>query len=321
MEICLDRNSTHVRRSRAAAGSLCGLLACAALLFGARPAAAQVQIELTLARRTYMLYEPLVATVTLTNQAGRDITFEDTGGKPWFNVEVTTLDGQVIQPYDTRYKLNPLTVPAGETRKRKIDLNPLFPIRELGSHRLRANVYLADADKYFGSAYTTFDIAEGQLIWRQDVGVPGSTASVRQVSLLTFQRPDRLELYARVRDGEGGNTVYATHPLGRVLSNGTQPQAVFDRANTLHVLQEAMPSAYLYTQISVDGEWLNQQAYNKVGSNRPRLEKSPSGDVELHGGKLQVAETPTAANSAVREPKLSDRPTGLPGSGKKPDGQ
>ena len=317
METFPCRSAVHPRRPFLAAGWVCFWLACA-VLWSAAQATAQVQIEVSLSRRTYMLYEPLVATVTLTNQAGRDVTFEDTPGKQWFNVEITTLDGQVIQPYDPNYKLHSLTIPAGQTLRRKIDLNPLFPIREQGTHRMRANVYLADADKFFASSYTTFDIAEGQLIWRQDVGVPGSTAAVRQVSLLTFQRPDRLMLYARVRDGEGGTTMYTTQALGRVVSSGPQPQAVLDQQNTLHILHEAMPSAFLYTQISVDGERLTQKAYNKVGTNRPKLEKSPNGDVQVHGGQLQVAPAPGLAAAPVREPKLSDRPTGLPG-GKKPD--
>ena len=318
MEISSRQSPVRPRRPLPALRWVCLSLACAAA-FGAHRAAAQVQMEISLSRRTYMLYEPLVATVTLTNQAGRDVTFEDLPGKQWFNVEVTTLDGQVIQPYDPSYKLNPLTVPAGQTLKRKIDLNPLFPIREQGTHRMRANVYLADADRFFASGYATFDIAEGQLMWRQDVGVPGSN-DVRQVSLLTFQRPDRLMLYARVRDGESGTNVYTTQALGRILSSGGLPQVLLDRENTLHVLQEAMPSAYLYTQISVDGERLNQQAYNKVGTNRPKLEKSPSGEVDVRGGQVQVAQERGAATAPVREPKLSDRPAELPGT-KKPTGQ
>ncbi len=305
--------------SRRAARWLCLWLACAVAL-GAGRAAAQVQIEISLARRTYMLYEPLVATITLTNQAGRDLNFEDTGSKQWLNVDITTLDGQILQPYDPEYKLHPLVLPAGQTLRRKIDLNPLFPVREQGTHRMRANVYLADSDKFFASNYVTFDIAEGQLMWRQDVGVPGST-DTRQVSLLTFQRPDRLMLYARITDGNNGTNMYTTQALGRILAASALPQAMLDRQNTLHVLQEALPSAFLYTQISVEGERLNQQAYDKVGSNRPRLEKLPDGDVELRGGRLQ---TPQAASSVAtaptREPKLSDRPASLLGT-KKRDAQ
>ena len=301
--------------SRRAIGWLCLWLVCA-VAFGAQRAAAQVQIEISLARRTYMLYEPLVATVTLTNQAGRDLVFEDTGSKQWFNVDIATLDGQVIQPYNPDYTLKPLTVPAGQTVVRKIDLNPLFPVREMGTHRMRANVYLADSDKFFASRFVTFDIAEGQLMWRQDVGVPGST-DTRQVSLMTFQRPDRLMLYLRIADGGNGSTMYTTQALGRVLAATAQPQVMLDRMNTVHVLQEAMPSAFLYTQVSIDGERLNQQAYDKVGQSRPKLEKLADGDVQLHGGRLQAPQTATAATAPVREPKLSDRPTDLPGTKKR----
>ena len=287
-------------------------------------AAAQIEVDLTLARRTYMIYEPLVATVTVTNLAGRDVTFADEPGKQWFNVEVTTMDGQVIQPYNPDYKLHPLVVPAGQIVKRRIDLNPLFPIREAGTHRLRANVYLSDANRFFASRYATFDIAEGQLIWRQDIGVPGNTFDTREVSLLTFQRPDRLELYARVRETESGS-VYASTPLGRMVANGTNPQALFDRRNTLHVLHEAAPGAYLHSELTTESEEVSitQQAYVKKGTVRPTLSRTAAGDVEVRGGQPQAKALPSVATAPVREPKLSDRPATLPGQGsKKPaDGQ
>ena len=296
---------------------------CVFLLGLAGHAAAQIEVDLTLTRRTYLLYEPLIATVTVTNLAGRDVTFADEGGKQWFNVEVTTQDGAVIQPYDPSYRLHPLTVPMGQTVKRRIDLNPLFPIRGMGTHRLRANVYLADADRFFASRYVTFDIAEGQLIWRQDVGVPGNTLDTREVSLLTFQRPDRLELYARVREPQSGS-VFASTPLGRLVTNGMLPQAIFDRRNTLHVLQEAAPSAYLHSEITTDSEQVSvsQQAYVKRGPSRPTLSRTPAGDVEVRGGQPQEKELPNVATAPAREPKLSDRPAVLPGQtpGKKTDG-
>ena len=289
-------------------------LACLAAFFGACDASAQIQIQLSLPRRTFVIYEPLIATVTLTNQAGRDVTFEDVPGKQWFNVEITTLDGQVLQPYDRNYHLPSLKIPAGQTLTRKIDLNPLFPIREFGTYRMRANVYLAENDRFYASSYATFDIADAQLIWREDVGVPGGDG-VRQMSLLTFQRLDRLMLYVRVRDQEGP-TVYTTQPLGRLVSTGRGPEAMLDRQNTLHILQEAAPSAYLYTEISVEGEWLTQRAYQKAGTRRPSLIKLASGDVEVQGGQVQAAPTPGVAAATAREPKLSDRPSTLPGTRK-----
>ena len=44
---------------------------------------AQVQVELKLSRPSYILYEPLIATVTVTNNAGRDITLLYYQCKKW----------------------------------------------------------------------------------------------------------------------------------------------------------------------------------------------------------------------------------------------
>ena len=143
-------------------------LAVAVLSFlGAASACAQIEMDLTLARHSYILYEPVLANITVTNNTGRDITLEDTGGKQWFNLDVTRLDGSILQPYSQDFQLRPLTVPNGESLRRQIDLTPLFPIREMGTHRVRANIYFAEADKYFYSNYATFDLTDGKLLWRQ----------------------------------------------------------------------------------------------------------------------------------------------------------
>ena len=281
-------------------------------LCGVRPAGAQVQMELKLSRRTYILYEPVIATVSITNLAGRDLVFEDAPGKQWFNVEITTLDGDLLPPVEPDYKLHPLTIPAGQTVRRQIDLSPLFPIRQQGQHRVRANVYQADAGRFFYSNMAAFELSDGKLFWRQTVGVPGSS-DLRQVSLLTNQLPDKLLLYVRIRD-EVGNTVYTTQQLGRMILGGSDPQEMLDRDNNLHVLQEALPGAYLYTEVGLDGSRLTQKAYNKTASGHPFLAKSESGEVMVRNGQIQVAPAKGVggAGAAPPQPKLSDRPTGMP---------
>ena len=288
------------------------LTAAAFFLLSAASVRAQIEIDLTLARHSYILYEPILATVTVTNNTGQDITLADMAGKQWFNLDVTRLDGSIVQPYSPDYQLRPLTVPNGESLRRQIDLTPLFPIREMGTHRIRANIYFADADKFFYSNYATFDLTDGKLLWRQSVGSPTDIGSTRQVSLLTHTLLDKMLLYVRVRD-ENGGTVYTTQSLGRVITSGREPEEVFDRGNVLHVLHESFPGAYLYTEINMDGERLTQRAYMRVGQSRPTLVKSATGSVEVRGGQLQAP--PVAGPSGpVRAPKLSDRPVGLPAS-------
>ena len=293
-------------------GRAVGLALLWGCLGGVRQSEAQVQMELKLARRTYILYEPVVATVNITNLAGRDIVFEDVPGKQWFNVEITTLDGDLLPPLEPDYKLHPLTIPAGQTLRRQIDLSPLFAIRQQGQHRVRANVYQADANRYFFSNLAAFDLTDGKLFWRQTVGVPGSS-DLRQLSLLTNQLPDKLLLYVRIRD-EVGNTVYTTQQLGRMILGGPDPQEMLDRANNLHVLQEAMPGAYLYTEVGLDGSRLTQKVYNKASSGHPFLAKSDSGEVQVRNGQVQVAPARGVGGegNAAPPPKLSDRPSGMP---------
>ena len=268
----------------------------------------QGDVYVSVPRHSYILYEPIPVTVTITNNAGRDLTFEDAAGKQWLNMEITTSDGQMLSPYDTDYKLHPLHIAAGETLQRSIDLTPIFPIREMGTHRLRANVYLADLDRFFYSHYASFDLTDGKTIWEKTVGVPGSE-DLRQVSLLTHELPNRLLLYARIRELDG-NTVYTTQSLGRIMISGRDPLEMLDSHNNLHVLQESQPGAFLYTCVGLDGERLVQQAYSKTSTKAPILVKLPNGNVEVRGGQVQVAVA--KAVGAPPQPKLSDRPTALP---------
>ena len=290
-------------------------------LCGVRDARAQVEMEIRFSRHSYILYEPVIATVEITNVAGRDLEFEDVPGKQWFNVEITTLDGDLLPPTNPDYKLRPLTVPAGQTVSRKIDLTPLFPIREMGQQRVRANVYLAETKHFYYSNTAAFEMTDGKLYWRQSVGVPGST-DTRQLSLLTNQLPDKLLLYVRIRD-EVGNTVYTTQSLGKMILGGRDPEEMLDRENNLHVLQEAQPGGFLYTEVGLDGSRLAQKAYVKVGPSHPFLAKTPSGDVVVRGGQIQVAPALAAGGPPAAAPqhKLSDRPAGLPATPKDPYAQ
>ncbi len=293
-------------------------------LCGAVTAPAQVQLEVSLSRRSYILYESITATITIVNHAGQDLEFTDVPGKQWFNVEMYGSEGEPIPPYDPDYKLSPLTVPAGQSVKRKIDLTPLFPVRDIGAHHIRANLYLASADRFFYSNNALFDLTDGHVLWQQTVGTPAG--GVRQMSLLSHHQFDRIMLYVRVRDADGPN-VYTTQPIGRVLTTGSEPQTMLDSHNVLHVIHEAVPRAYYYTQVGTDGARLGQSVYTSEGQNRPHLVKMPSGEVQVRGGKAQEAGTtaseavsPTRGLNGPDQPKLSDRPAGLPPKSERDDG-
>src|SRR5262245_41295886 len=98
------------------------LAALAALVTGA---SAQVNVNIEVKRRTYVRYEPLLATVTVSNLSGRDLLLED-GESPWFGFTILQGESQtLIPPRETNYTLDPLELKIGETVKRTVNLNQL----------------------------------------------------------------------------------------------------------------------------------------------------------------------------------------------------
>ena len=281
---------------------------CSGVLFFAATAHGQIQVELKFKRLQYIAYEPVVATLGITNLAGRDIELRDADGQSWLGFEITGSEEQPIAPLSGENAQPPLKIEAGQRVTRQIDLGPLYSVHDFGAYHVRTHVYFADLAKFFYSPTRVFEVTDARPIWQQTVGIPGGVAAsgeVRTYSLLTNRFPDHTSLYVRVQDKDTG-IVYATYPLGRTIAF-EQPQAEIDRANQLHVLHCAAPRAWSYSRIGLNGELLEHSSFMETKS-RPRLVHSGSGEVAVRGGMI---ETP-AQTSRSRAPKLSDRPPGLP---------
>src|SRR6266702_2825497 len=83
---------------------------------------AQIQVDLKLKRLQYIAYEPVVATLGITNLAGRDVDLHDGDGQSWFGFEVTGSESQPIPP-DPRDSAQPsLQIKAGQKVTQRINL-------------------------------------------------------------------------------------------------------------------------------------------------------------------------------------------------------
>src|SRR5438067_3687154 len=192
-----------------------------ALFFFAGNAFAQIQVELKLPRLQYIAYEPVVANLTITNLAGRDVDLRDSNGQAWFGFEVNGNENQSIAPL-SKASTEPLNVAAGKRVTRKINLTPLFGVHDFGTYRVRAHIFFADLSKFFYSETKVFEITDARPIWQKTVGVPqGEDASgdVRTYSLMRNRFLDHTSLYVRVEDKDSG-IVYATFSLGQVIAFG-----------------------------------------------------------------------------------------------------
>src|ERR1700746_3831684 len=84
--------------------------ALVALGFIAGNAVGQIQVDLKFPRLQYIAYEPVLANLTITNLAGRDVDLRNNGAHSWFEFEVSGGEGQSI-PQISKLATAPLTVP------------------------------------------------------------------------------------------------------------------------------------------------------------------------------------------------------------------
>jgi hypothetical protein len=285
------------------------LLTVACVFVFVARAQGQIQVELKFKRLQYIAYEPVVATLGITNLAGRDVDLHDAEGQPWFGLEITGSEGQPIAPVATNSTQAPLKIEAGKKVTQRINLTPLYPVHDFGVYHVRAHIYFADLSKFFYSQTKVFEVTEARPIWQKTVGMPDGASgpgNARTYSLLSNRFPDHTSLYVRVEDKDSG-IVYATYSLGRVIAFD-EPQAELDRSNQLHILHCAAPRSWAYARVGLNGELLAHSSFMET-KTRPRLFHTAEGTVAVRGGML---ETPAAQSARNLLPKLSDRPPEVP---------
>jgi hypothetical protein len=288
------------------------LFSISTLAFLATTASAQLDVSIHLDRTLYLRGEPIEATVSIRNLAGREVTLKDMPGdgasiNQWFGFQIERGKDNPIGPFNSRYRNGPVTILANESLDRKVNLLRLFPINELGSYKAQAAIYFADTGKYISSQKLPIEITDGKSIWSQTVGVPEGKdggGSLREMELLSFQLPKERALYARVTEESTGE-VLCTYPIGHMLV-GMNPSVEFDGNNTLHTFHMVGPNTYWLSKIGVNGEWLGQAIYN-APKGRANLRKNSDGSLSVIGARRQADRS-----GAPPIPKLSERPVAIP---------
>lgn len=284
-------------------------LAAVAILLQTRQALCQITVDLSIKRTIYIAYEPLLATVRITNLTGNRLLLADVEGKRWFGFQIQTLDGRPIPPIDPNYEIDPIQVGPGESITRTVNLTQLYPISDFGSYRVRASVHAPELSGYFSSPPLTVEITEGRLLWQQTVGVPGPAGTengTRTISLLSHRLSERTDLYLRIEDKTSG-IIYCTHRLGDFISYG-KPEIQLDAGNTIHVLQNNIPREFIYSKVGLDGKILDRVTLS-APKDRPRLVRTQEGTVSVVGG---FPFDPRATPTPGLIPKLSERPVPMP---------
>ena len=304
------RNTGKMSAPRFFARRLCLLFLAFSL-----DAQAQVQVDISLKRNLYIRYEPVLATVTITNMTGGELSLADSGLHKWFGLQVETLDGRPIPPTGGDYINPPVALGSQQKISRTVNLTPIFPVNEFGGYRVRATVFAGQTNRFFTSPTLNFDITEGRVIWQKTVGVPDGSPGAgtsRTITVLSHRLPQSTYLYLRIEDARAG-TVFCTHQLGRFLTFAS-PSVMLDQQNKVHILQNDAPKTYTYSKIGLNGEVLDRKSYNEF-SSRPALRRGSDGSVVVVGGRPYDPSAPPPEQSL---PSLNDRPVKLPGPPVKP---
>ena len=140
------------------------ILSIACLLIFAAKAEAQIQVDLKFKRLQYIAYESVVATLSITNLAGRDIDLHNADGQSWLGFEITGNEGQPIAPISAESGQAPLKIEAGQRVTHQVNLTPLYPVHDFGTYHVRTNVYFADLGKFFYSPTRVFEVTDARPI-------------------------------------------------------------------------------------------------------------------------------------------------------------
>ncbi len=291
-----------VLRMRGLLGSAI-IVATAILICAGSHVHAQIAVSLEMNKQSYILNEPVSATIQITNHAGRQLVFRGNSARPWLSFHLVS-NGKAV-PIARRMNYNALVIPAGQTVSRKININSTYSLGRMGNYTCTATVNMPGPTRNgFTSNRDHFTVTGGRTVWVQRAGIPKAPGEIREYKLITFSGNRALELFAQVSSANSGLHI-ATIPLGKVLTM-RRPTGTLDSANNMHALYQVKPSLFTHVTISPNGKILSATHHKrgKSGSD-PRLYPL-NGAVVVAGAIPFSPEAEAAQLKKIRN--ISERP-------------
>ena len=172
-------------------------------------ASAQVQASLSMSKREYIAHEPVMATVTLTNNSGRDLLIhtEEETRLNWLDFEIKNSRGTALSPL-AAMNFGAVRIPAGRSIAKSVDLTGAFRVTEPGRFRCKAVIRLPGRGGNFVTNTTYFSVTLGRQVYSQRVGDP-SLGNVREYRLSIHNSARKSSLYVHLVDIRTGRNLQA----------------------------------------------------------------------------------------------------------------
>ena len=267
---------------------------------------AQLAASLQLSKQQYVAGEPVIAIVTVTNHAGQALTFASDGRTQWLDFIMKDRQGESVSPKG-RKMFGKMTIKAGESLAREVDLSQCFQLGEPGNFSVGAVVHMP-GNQGEGSSTNRilFNQSPGALYWSQKVGGMGKVGQTREFRVLNFSGDEKAQIYAQVLDSQSGQNV-RTFLLGDVLML-RKPLVTVDRQQRMHVLFLATPTMWVHCQVDTDGRLVDRQIHQRGDQGDPHLLTYGDGTVRVTNSILYNQKAAAEAKAKIR--KASDRPAG-----------
>ena len=281
------------------------LIVCFSLL-ACGQAYSQVAVRLEMSKPSFILNEPVNATVFITNHAGRELVLRGSGMHPWLSFYLTS-SGRVV-PLARHVNYKPVVIPAGQTVSRTVSVSSSYSLGMVGNYTCVATVNMPGPTRNgFTSNRVHFTINKGRVNWVQRAGIPSAPGEIREYKLLTFSGNRYMELYAQVTSANTGMNI-RTIPLGKLLSF-RKPSATLDGDNNMHVLYQVKPNLFTHVAISPKGEVLAVDQHKRGAMGDPRLMTFGDGAVKVAGSIPYNAAAEREQRKKIHS--VTDRPAGV----------
>lgn len=275
------------------------LLCCAASF-----AQAQITTTLRLNKNQYVAGEPVIAIVSVTNHAGRELVFQGDGRRDWLEFFVKNSRGNPVNAR-ARQPFGAMRIAAGQTLAREVDLSSNFLLQEAGNFSVHALVRtVGSTEIHSNSNRLLFTLNPGRLYWSQKAGVPNRPRETREFRVLQHTGGQKSQLYAQIIEDRTGMSL-RTFLLGDALSM-RRPSVTLDKNQRMHVMFLSTPVMWVHYVIDIDGKVVNREIHQRGAQGDPRLLTMPDGSVMVSNSIPYDARAAAAARARIRN--ISERP-------------
>jgi hypothetical protein len=278
------------------------------LLLAVSAVQAQYATNLTLQKTNYLINEPVLAFVTITNRSGADVIVGGVGSRPWMQFQFEDAEGRVLAPVSIGSK-NPITLKAGATTQHTVEIEGSASTGSLGTYYTTGSVYHPTTSQYYTTNRARITVTDAKPMFDEAFGVPKGyrdAGRARRYQAIIFRDIDSVTIYARVTDDRTKDNL-STRLLGPILTS-IQPQIAIDAKNLFQLLFMAQPGIFCHTTVNPDGSVKRRSYYKDLEGSRPTLVMTPAGAEVVGGMYFDPAKQPEP-NKGIR--KASERPKGL----------